>query len=311
MKKIIIAILTLFIMQGNLSAKEDNTKTIRLLYPQWQGGKIASLVPELNEKEASQGYYLGAELLNFLAPKTKQKTITIPVSLDYKRIERNGVLDRDIIVNQDKKALKLIKKENPDRIVTLGGDCSVSVIPFLYLSNKYKNSTVVVWIDAHPDITLPKDKTYSGYHAMALSSLMGLGDKKIVKALPDKIDAKNILIVGLRDWEKEEIKTRQKELGLKHLSVDEVKTNSNSIISWIQQTGAKNVLIHFDLDVLDPADMNIAVGKVNNGLKVDETTRIINDIANEFNVVGLTIAEPMPKTAIRIRNMLDRLPLLK
>ena len=43
--------------------------TLRLLYPQWQGGDIASLVPELNKEDSSLGYYLGAELLEFLAPK--------------------------------------------------------------------------------------------------------------------------------------------------------------------------------------------------------------------------------------------------
>ena len=43
--------------------------TLRLIYPQWQGGDIASLVPELSKKDSSLGYYLGAELLEFLAPK--------------------------------------------------------------------------------------------------------------------------------------------------------------------------------------------------------------------------------------------------
>ena len=49
--------------------------TLRLLYPQWQGGDIANLVPELNKEDSSTGYYLGAELLEFLAPKdSKTKT---------------------------------------------------------------------------------------------------------------------------------------------------------------------------------------------------------------------------------------------
>ncbi len=311
MKKIVITALFLLLIQPCLFAKEDSAKTIRLIYPQWQGGKISSLAPELNEKDSSQGYYLGAELLEFLAPRTKQKTLRVPVSLDYKRVEKNGILDRDTISIQDKKALKLIKKENPDKIVTLGGDCSVSVVPFLYLANKHKNDISIIWIDAHPDITLPKDKTYPGYHAMAVNSLLGEGDKKIIKALPTKIESKNILYVGLRDWEREQIKTRQKELGINHLSTEDVKTSSNSIINWIQQTKTKHVLIHFDLDVLDPTEIKFSAGSVDNGLKVDEVVRIINDISNEFDIVGLTIAEPLPRTEIKIKNMLERLPLLK
>ena len=163
------------------------TNSIRLIYPQWQGGNISSLIPELNKKDSSTGYYLGAELLNFLAPKTNNKTITVPVSKEYKRVEIDGTLDRDIILKQTVDTFKILNKENPDKIVTLGGECSVSVVPFTYLTDKHKNDTAVIWIDAHPDITLPDDKTYNGYHAMAATALMGLGDEKIISTLPVKI----------------------------------------------------------------------------------------------------------------------------
>ena len=39
--------------------------SLRLLYPQWQGGDIARLVPELNKEDSSLGYYLGAEHVEF------------------------------------------------------------------------------------------------------------------------------------------------------------------------------------------------------------------------------------------------------
>ena len=50
---------------------------------------------------------------------------------------------------------------------------------------------------------------------------------------------------------------------------------------------------------------------VPNGMKLAEVVRVINDIAQEVDVVGLTVAEPMPRVAIRIREMLAQLPLLK
>ena len=54
---------------------ENRSSTVRLIYPQWQGACIAGLVPEVKEPgEASRGYYLGAELLNFLAPDNGQET---------------------------------------------------------------------------------------------------------------------------------------------------------------------------------------------------------------------------------------------
>ena len=52
---------------------KNEISTIRLIYPQWQGGDVSSLLPDFSEEESSTGYYIGAYLLNFLAPKTNQK----------------------------------------------------------------------------------------------------------------------------------------------------------------------------------------------------------------------------------------------
>lgn len=198
---------------------ENQTKTIRLLYPQWQGGNIARWITEVNDPAlASRGYFLGAQLLNFLAPDSGQKTCTVPVATEAgERETTDGVLDREAIIAQTKAALDILASEAPDRIVTLGGECSVSVVPFTYLWKKYKGDVAVVWIDAHPDITLPGD-AYSGYHAMAVTACMGLGDRRIVSQLPAQIDPARILLVGLRDWERDEIRERQRQHGIEYLA---------------------------------------------------------------------------------------------
>ena len=286
-------------------------KTIRLVYPQWQGGNVARILPELTEEEADTGYVLGAYLLNFLAPETKNKTITVPVSEDTNRAEENGILSYRPILKQNDAALQILKNEAPDKIVVLGGECSVSVAPFTYLAQKYENDVAMVWIDAHPDITLPQDRTYNGYHAMAVTAIMGKGDEKLVSSLPAKIDSRRILFVGLRDWERQQIKDRQAEYGIKHLSSQEVAEESTKVLDWLKSTGAKHVVIHFDMDVLEPSEIIPAVGVVPDGMKIAEVTRVINDINREFDIVGLTVAEPMPRIAIKLKKMLNQLPLLK
>ena len=288
---------------------DNNNSTIRLIYPQWQGGNIASLVSELSSDEASTGYMLGAELLNFLSPVANHKTITVPVSTNLNRAEENGILGYKEILEQTKEALSMLKKEKPDKIVTFGGECSASVVPFSYLASKY-NNIAMIWIDAHPDITLPEDKTYNGYHAMAVAAIMGLGDTQIISELPARIDADKILFVGLRDWERQQIKDRQQQYGIKYLSPADVSSGSSRVIEWVKSTGAKHVVIHFDMDVLDPEEIVAAVGVVPNGMSINQTVRVINDIAKETDIVGLTVAEPMPKTAIKIKKMLQQLPLI-
>lgn len=66
-------------------------------------------------------------LLEFLAPKTDCRTFTVPVSTDItERVEKDGVLDRDVIVSQTKAALDTLRVANPYKVITLGGECSVS-----------------------------------------------------------------------------------------------------------------------------------------------------------------------------------------
>lgn len=308
LNRIITAIL--LAMTLNITMAQNNT--LRLIYPQWQGGDIAKWITEVKDPEqASRGYYLGAHLLDFLAPPTGQKTLTVPVSTELcKRVVTDGVLDRDAIAHQTQAALDILDIEKPDRIVTLGGECSVSVVPFTWLASKYPDDVAVIWIDAHPDITLPGD-VYPAYHAMAVTAIMGDGDKKILGQLPAKIDPSKILFVGLRDWERDEIKVRQNEYGIKHLTPEETVSGSEKVIEWLRNTGASNVAIHFDMDVLDPNEIIAAVGVVPNGMKIAEVVRVINDVAKEKNLVGLTVAEPMPRTAIILKEMLNQLPLLK
>lgn len=226
-------------------------------------------------------------------------------------MEENGIIGYKEIFSQTVVALKLIRDANPEKIIVLGGECSVSVVPFTYLAEKYDNDIAMVWIDAHPDITLPEDKTYNGYHAMAVTAIMGKGDKGIISVLPAFIPEDRILFVGLRDWERQQIKDRQKDYGVKHLTPREVSKDSHKILDWLKSTGAKHVVIHFDMDVLDPNEIIAAVGVVPGGMKIDEVTRVINDIAKEYDVVGLTVAEPMPRIAIKLKNMLNQLPLIK
>jgi arginase len=289
---------------------KNNTSALRLIYPQWQGGIIAHLLPELSPDDASRGYYLGAQLLNFLAPASGQKTVEVPVSLDINdRATEKGISSRNVIVKQTKTALEILNENNPERIVTLGGDCAVSVAPFSWLASKYLNDVAVVWIDAHPDINLPYD-TYQGYHAMALTACLGIGDEEIINILPAKIQTSKTLIVGLRCWD-EGMKERQKELAIKGLSPADVAENSSDVINWLKSTGVSKVVVHFDLDVLDPNELIAAVGVEPGGMKIEQVVRIIKDISSEYDLVGLTVAEHMPRVAIKLRNILHQLPLLR
>ena len=131
---------------------------------------------------------------------------------------------------------------------------------------------------------------------------MGMGDEVIISKLPSKILPDSVCLAGLREYEYPYIKERVKELGLKLFSPEILSTDSKVLLDWIRSTGKKKVMIHFDMDVLDSSDFLAAVADgPEGGHKLKESVRIINDIANEFELVALTVAEPKPRIAIRLK----------
>ena len=243
-------------------------------------------------------------------PAGDTETYTVPVATGpAPRVVADGVLDRDIIARQTRAALDILGVASPDRIVTLGGECSTSVAPFTYLADRYDGDLAVVWIDAHPDITLPGD-AYTGYHAMAVTACMGMGDRQITGILPARIDPSRIMYVGLRDWERDEIRLRHRRYGIPFATPEAMRTDSREVTDWLKTCGASRVAIHLDLDVLDPAEIIAAVGIIDGGMTMAEVSRTINDIANEKELVALTVAELMPRTAMRMQMLLGSLPLI-
>lgn len=251
-------------------------------------------------------------LLEFLAPKTSNETFIVPVSAEFsERFEKNGILDHDILVNQTGAALTTLRIATPDRVVTLGGECSVSVPVFTYLAEKYRGDVAIVWIDAHPDITLPADD-YNGYHAMALTACMGLGDDEILAQLPAKVPPRDVCLAGLRECEYPYIEKRVEELGLTHFSPRQLSQTSHPVVDWLNRSGKTKVMVHFDMDVMDPADILAAVADgPEGGLMLHEVVRLIRDIASAKELVALTVAEPMPRLALRLKRMLSQLPLME
>ena len=109
----------------------------------------------------------------------------------------DGIRAREEVTEGICRAAQVIEAAQPDKIITIGGNCIVSQAPFDYLHGRYSN-VGIVWIDAHPDVSTPADG-YPHAHAMVLGSLMGHGDKELSTLMKHpKFQADEILYVGLQ-----------------------------------------------------------------------------------------------------------------
>lgn len=284
---------------------------LRLVYPQWQGAgrdNVAQLLPEFPADEARRGYALGSRVLDAILPAHDGPTEVVEVGDADNEGSTAGIESRAGIVASLAAAQRAIDAYDPERILTLGGECSVSVAPFASLAAKYGDDLAIIWIDSHPDADSP-DTAYDGFHAMAATVLVGYGDQEIVGSLPATVDPKRFAYAGLHDGEDDAFANVDK-LGLQSFGPDALRADSAPLLEWLARTGASKVAIHLDVDTVDSEEAALGLGKVPGGLSSEQVRRLVADIENSADVVGLTIAEFIPRDVIALHGLVRGMPLL-
>ena len=185
------------------SGSDHDGVNLRLLWPQWQGAGTSSVEAFASEfplDVARRGYAVGTAVLEAVLPPHDGPTVSAPVAMSDDGLEeRDGVEAKAVILEQLARTLELIRRHDPARILTLGGECSVSVAPFSELAHRYGDDLAIVWIDAHPDVGTPQSE-YPGYHAMAVATLTGHGDPDVQELLPATFSPDRVALVGLHSW---------------------------------------------------------------------------------------------------------------
>ena len=75
----------------------------------------------------------------------------------------------------------------------------MSVAPFSALADRYGDDLAILWIDSHPDVGTGASE-YPGYHAMAVSALVGRADPEVQALLPTTVSPTRVAVVGLHAW---------------------------------------------------------------------------------------------------------------
>lgn len=290
----------------------DPSTTLRLVWPEWQGAAsagVGALLPNFPLDFARRGYLMGAQVLDAVLPRAGGPVAVVDVPVDDRGTEiRGGIEARDAVSAQLGDALAKIQAANPERILTLGGDCAVSVAPFSYLGAKYPEDVAVIWVDSHPDVDT-EETTYLGYHAMAVSALLGRGAKDVASQLPYTFPADRIALVGLHAWEPDSYEHVEK-WGLAQFGPEALRGGSDPLLDWLQETGCSRIAIHFDVDAVDSGEATFGLGPIPGGLSGEETRRVIQDLSGAADVVGFTVAEFIPRQVMQLLQVLGGLPLI-
>lgn len=279
-------------------------KTIRLLYPDCAGGGLAA-------------YALGARLLACLLPENgSQPLIEVPAAPPdaLPLAVTDGIAGLAEVTAGIRAASRLIEEAAPDRIITIGGDCLVSLAPFDYLHGRFPK-TGILWIDAHPDVSTAASG-YPNAHAMVLGALLG-GGEPAIEALrrhppfaPDQL--LYVGLQGLHDYQRDFLDRR----GIAYT----VQTEQFLPLADVRAFASRfeRLLVHLDVDVLDPvlfhdtyfADPALTGDGSGGGrMTMDELARLLACVSSAADIAGFTIAEYLPFGAERLSRLFAGLPL--
>lgn len=279
-------------------------KTIRLLYPDSVSGGVST-------------YRLGARLMAALLPENESQPlvkIDVPALGDADPAVTNGIASEAAVLDGIRKARAALEAEAPDRVITVGGNCIVSLASFDHLHALYPDAGIL-WIDAHPDVSLPENG-YPNAHAMVLGTLLGRGAPTLAAEMKNPaFGAKDLLYVGLQGLHDYQQKFLD-DAGVDYSVQTEAFVSDEVILDFLSRH--PQVFVHLDIDVLDPAFFHDTYfanpeltgdGSGGGRMTIEELGRILRLVSEKSETPAFTIAEYLPFEPERLAKMFEALPL--
>ena len=254
---------------------------LSLLLPEWQGYAVDSAVADAARALAAS-FSHGA----FVEVQTP---MTEPLTLE------EGVVGLAAIARQAQMAVEAITAQRPSRIFTIAGTCGAELGPVSYLNARYRGDLAVVWLDAHGDLNTPETSPSAHFHGMVLRTLLGAGPESLVRLLPRRLSADQIVLAGVRDLDRDEV-IFISDAAITRLSPADLLV-PDRVSGRVRATGFTKVYIHLDLDVLDPVEFPDALMRTPGGPTIDQVVDTIRHLDASFDVVGFSVVEFRERTA--------------
>jgi len=173
----------------------------------------------------------------------------------------------------------------------------------------------VVWIDAHADLHTPYTTPSGNVHGMPLGASIATDNLDMQRNKPNqetvdywermknlgglspKILPEDLIFVGVRDTEKEEIHlmTKHNIINYEVAEVDDMGMNSigNEILEELKDCDI--IYVSFDVDSMDPDEVSYGTGTpVQNGITPDQAKNLLSVLLADPKVVCFEMVEVNP-----------------
>lgn len=193
-----------------------------------------------------------------------------------------------------------------NKVITIGGDHSISLATVASSAKKFKEDLTVIWVDAHADINTRESSLSGNLHGMPVSSLIGLDNIYNLEI----IKPEQIIYIGLRDLDDFEIKTIE-SLNIKNYTSEYVRNNSmEMVLNEIKPMISSKVHISFDVDVLDPTIFPCTGTPVDNGINLNDAKTLLasfkeNWVSADFVEFNPNLGENPQQNALILRDLVN------
>lgn len=241
---------------------------------------------------------------------TENHLLFEPIQSPYaKRI--NGVIT---MYDRISKAVKESIKNNFFPVVLSGDHSNAGGTIAGIKAAKPESRLGVIWIDAHADLHTPYTTPSGNMHGMPLATAIGEDNKESKSHEPDektkkqwdllksmgkiepKVDPKDIVFIGLRDFEKEEKHLIDKH-GMKVITTNELRRKGpenvvRAALRFLNE--CTDIYVSFDVDCLDSSISKGTGTPVSNGLKEREAEDLVSKFMQNRKICCFEITEVNP-----------------
>lgn len=204
------------------------------------------------------------------------------------------------IINVSEQTAKLVESSvtNGRRVVTLGGDHSITLGAFAGASRAVDGDIGLIYFDAHGDMNTDVTSLTGNIHGMHVASLMGFGSSELVDVHGSgaKLKTQNLLHIGGSDWDQAELDLIETERLEAYTLFDVLTQGLGPLIAKIdalsQRVGA--IYVSLDLDCIDKIYAPGAGMPNAKGLTYREIAVLAEYIGKHCNVIGVDVVEYNP-----------------
>ncbi|WP_369825265.1 arginase family protein [Frigoribacterium sp. MCBA15_019] len=253
-----------------------------VVVPQWQGS------PSSRAMRLAEGAYA---ILGDL-PSTATTVVEVPVGAGDSLGTRVHRLS-SVLTIAESVGRELRTDDSP--AIVVGGDCGVE---FAAVRHAVTPRTAVVWFDAHPDLHSPRSSESGAFSGMVLRALIGDATEDLPTLgpgpTPEPLDPARVVLAGARSYDDAE----DRYIESRHVrTVSSLDFDPTEVVAAVEASGATEVYLHVDLDVLDPGVIEGLLDPQPFGLELSVLIETITALKERFTLVGAGLCSFAPVDA--------------